>query len=381
MDSLKNPSLKIPFAIIVALLLLGFAYRYKYLQDAKVQAIEHSVRVVSTINPAFGKGGNSISFPGKLEGYQTAAIYSRVNGYLKSWKKDIGAKVKTGELLGEIESPEVDQQFQQAKSDLVAAISNEELAELSFSRWANLYKVEAVSKQEVDQKTSDLESKKSLRKIAESNLERSTKFISYKNIPAPFDGILTERNTDIGSLISNGGGKPLFIITNIDKLRLYINLPQIYLNDIKVGLSVNVYVPEYPGRVFSANVVRSSGIINPASGSSLVEIEIDNAMHELTAGEFVKVSMELPFDRSLLRVPASCLIIRKNGTFLAEVDQGNKINFKQVKVIRDFGQDIEITGEFTESSLIVNTPSDTLIDGEVVKIAPSKIKNSVQTGS
>jgi RND family efflux transporter MFP subunit len=353
---------------IIIILALGFYHRWNTFKAATEKSEGYSLRSVSVGQPVHGNSANSLTFPGRLEGYRSADIYSRVNGYLKKWYKDIGSPVKAGEILGQIESPEIDQQFQQAQSELIAAVSNEQLAEVSFKRWQNLLKDDAVSEQDVDQKRVEYESKKALRKIAESNLERAKVYVAYKNIPSPFTGILTDRTVDIGDLISNGGGKPLFVIKDVEKLRLYINLPQIFLNDIKPGLAVELSVPEYPGRKFKAQVRRSSGSVNNQSGSSLVEIELVNSDHALTAGEYAQVSLKLSFDASLLRVPASALIVRKDGSFVAEVNDQQKVVFKPVVVSRDFGQQIEVIGEITESSRIIIAPPDTLVAGETVKV-------------
>jgi RND family efflux transporter MFP subunit len=315
-----------------------------------------------------GTSAAKISFPGQLEGYISASVYARVNGYLKSWNKDIGAVVKAGDILAEIDSPEVDQQLAQAKSDLVAAAGAQKLAEISFNRWDHLLSVEAVSKQEVDQKSAEMESKEALKQIAQSSLERAKTFAGYKNLTAPFSGIVTERNIDVGDLVTNGGGKRLFVVTNIDKLRLYIQLPQIYLNDIRPGLEASISVPEYPGKEFKAEVVRSSGAVSNQTGASLVEIEIDNRNRKLTAGEYASVSMALPFDKSLLRIPASALIVHKDGTFVAEVDQNSRVKLLSIQVSRDLGQEMEVVGEITPQSNIIETPADTLIEGEKVKM-------------
>jgi RND family efflux transporter MFP subunit len=346
----------------------GLGYRYYLFQQAKQLAVDTAMRSVSVVHPAHGVAAAKISFPGQLEGFTSASVYARVNGYLKSWSKDIGAVVKAGDVLAQIDSPEVDQQYEQAKSDVLASSSAERLAEVSFQRWQNLLGVEAVSQQEVDQRSAELESKRALKRISESSLERAKTFNGYKNLTAPFSGIVTERNIDVGDLVSNGGGKRLFVVTNIDKLRLYIQLPQIYLNDIRPGLEVTVSVPEYPGKEFKAQVVRSSGAVSNQTGASLVEIAIDNADHKLTAGEYASVSMSLPFDASLLRIPASALIVHKEGTFVAEVDKDSRVKLVPVKVSKDLGQEIEIVGDVAEDSNIIGTPADTLIEGEKVKI-------------
>lgn len=359
---------KYPLIGIAVIVAAGLGYRYYMYQKAKELSLESAIRMVTVIHPSHGTAAAKISFPGQLEGYTSASVYARVNGYLKSWQKDIGAVVKAGDVLAQIDSPEVDQQYEQAKADLVSATGVEQLASISYKRWQNLLSVEAVSQQEVDQKSAELESKGALKKIAQSSLERAKTFMGYKNLTAPFSGIVTERNIDVGDLVSNGGGKRLFVVTNIEKLRLYIQLPQIYLNDIRPGLEATVTVPEYPGQEFKAEVVRSSGAVSNQTGASLVEIEINNKDHKLTAGEYASVSMSLPFDKSLLRIPASALIVKKDGTFVAHVDQDARVKLLPIQVSKDLGQELEVVGEISEQSNIIGTPSDTLIEGEKVKM-------------
>lgn len=381
MKSIKNIKINKRFLpavfVVIILIAAGLGYRvYQYYQT-RSYGEEVSIRTVSIIQAKVGGADNSLAFPGKLEAYLSAPIYSRVNGYLKKWYKDIGSKVKQSELLGEIESPEVDQQLQQAKSDLLAASSQEKLSKITYERWKNLAVVDAVSKQELDQKQTEYESKRALTQIAAANLQRAKTFAAYKNIPAPFSGIVIERNTDVGALVSSSGGKPLFVVANIDKLRLYVNIPQIFKNDIVVGLPASVTVPEFPGKAFDASVVRSSGAINESSNTSLVEIEIDNKDHFLTSGEYARVSMNLPSDHALLRVPSSAVIIKKEGVFLATVNQEQKVNFQEIKLGRDFGQEVEIVGSVDEKVNIINNPSDSLVAGEKVRFAtptPNKVK-------
>jgi RND family efflux transporter MFP subunit len=355
--------------VVVVLITFGIGYRYYLFNKAKSAVTENSIRTVSVVHPSQGATENSLAFPGKLEAYLNAPIYSRVNGYLKNWHKDIGATVNKGELLGEIESPEVEQQLLQAKSDVLAAKSQEKLAKVTYDRWKQLLEDDAVSQQDVDQRLTEFQSKSALTQVALSNLQRAKAFTEYLSIPAPFSGILTERNTDVGALVSASGGKPLFVIANIDKLRLYVNIPQIFKNDIQQGLAASITAPEFPGKIFKASVIRSSNAVDDRSGSVLVEIEMPNPKHELTAGEYVKVSIDLPSDHLLLRVPSSAIITRKEGVSLATIDQEQKVVFKSIQLGRDFGQEVEIIGDLDTNSLVINNPSETIIPGEKVKFS------------
>ena len=363
---------------IVIIILLNFGFRIYGFITAKFRSEASAQRVVSVILPVIGGAENSISFPGRLEAYLNAPIYSRVNGYMKKWDKDIGSQVKKGEILGRIEAPEVDQQLQQAKSDLISAKSNEALAKISFTRWKNLFAEDAVSRQELDQKTTEYETRKALRQIAEANLQKAEIFSEYKNIPAPFTGQVTERNIDVGALVSVGSGKPLFNVANIDALRLFVNIPQVFMNDIQPGIPAKIRVPEFPEKVFEAKVIRSAGAVNENSGTVLIEIEMDNQEHVLTAGEFAQVNIDLPSDRTIPRVPSSALIIRKDGAFLAEVGKDQKVVFTKVVIGRDFGQEVEVIGPITSESKIVNNPPDSLIAGELVVLAKESKGNKAK---
>ena len=363
---------------ILIIVLLNFGFRIYGFIAAKFRSEASAQRVVSIISPIVGGAENSISFPGRLEAYLNAPIYSRVNGYMKKWDKDIGAQVKRGEILGKIEAPEVDQQLQQAKSDLIAAKSNEALAKISLTRWKNLFAEDAVSRQELDQKTTEYETRKSLRQIAEANLEKAEIFSEYKNIPAPFSGVVTERNIDVGALVTAGSGKPLFNVANIDKLRLFVNIPQVFMNDIQPGITAKIRVPEFPEKIFEAKVIRSAGAVNENSGTVLIEIEMDNQEHVLTAGEFAQVSIDLPSDRTIPRVPSSALIIRKDGAFLAEVGKDLRTMFTKVVIGRDFGQEVEVIGPINNESRVINNPPDSLIAGELVVLAKEPNRNKAK---
>ena len=367
---------------VLLLVVLGIGVRIYNYYLAQARSENFSVQLVSTINPVVGGDESVLSFPGRLDPYLNAPIYSRVNGYMRKWYKDIGSEVKSGELLGKIESPDVDQQLQQAKSDLIAAKGKEEFAFISYQRWKNLVVVDAVSKQELDQKRTEYETNKSLRQIAEANLVKAQTFSEYKNIPAPFDGLITERNTDVGDLVIASGGKALFTVVNIDKLRLYVNIPQVFKNDIHEGLGAKITVPEYPGKVFEAKVIRSAGAVNPVSGAVLIEIELDNRDHVLSSGEYAQVAINLPSDKAIPRIPASALMIRGDGDYLAVVSPDQTVTLVKVVIGRDFGQQVEVIGNIDPSMKIIDSPPDTLVSGQKVKIANSsegKVKGKPET--
>lgn len=349
--------------LIGGLLAAGFYIRYRDYRGNVEEAEKNSVLKVVVSHPHNENQSAKLDFPGQLEGYVTASVFARVNGYLQNWTRDIGAVVRSGDVLATIDSPETDQAYEQAKSAVLSAVTSEQLAKVTYDRWQKLLETDSVSKQEVDQKFAEMKVKEAQHLIAESNLTRASKFLEYKNVVAPFSGIVTERNVDIGDLVSNGSGKRLFLITNIDTLRLYVQLPQIYLNAVYPGMPAEVQVPEYPGTNFNAKIVRTSGAVSNQTGNSLVEIQIANAAHKLTAGEFAKVTLTMKGDSAVYSLPSSALVVRSGGTFVASVDASGVVHLVPVQVSKDLGREIQVIGKIDATSNIVVNPPDTLADG------------------
>lgn len=355
-------------ALAVVVVAAGLAHRHFKFKEATEVAQELSTRRVSVVHPFKSEHPNTMLLPGRLEGHITAAIYSRVNGYLKQWNTDIGTPVKAGDVLAIIDSPETDQQFEQAQADLKATTEAEKLAQVNLARAQELLTREGVSQQEVDQRRVELSAKKAYREIAESNLVRARKFLDYKKILAPFNGLVAERNTDIGVLVSSSGGKPLFVVLDATKLRLYVRIPQYNVNDIHVGDKVSISVPEYPGQEFSAQVVRTSGVVTENSGTSLVEIEVPNSKHVLKAGSYAQVKVNLPGNAASMRLSAATLMFRKEGVFVAKVNADSKVVFQPVQILKDHGPEVEVAGDIHIDDAIVNNPSDTLLEHESVRV-------------
>jgi RND family efflux transporter MFP subunit len=354
--------------LAVAVVAAGLIHRHFKFKEATEVSQELATRRVAVVHPFKSDRPDQLLLPGRLEGYITASIYSRVNGYLKQWNHDIGARVKAGDVLAIIDSPETDQQFEQAQADLKAATEAEKLAQVNLARAQELLSREGVSQQEVDQRRVELSAKKAYREIAESNLVRARKFLEYKKILAPFDGLVAERNTDIGVLVNNSGGKPLFVVLDASKLRLYVRIPQFNVNDIRAGDKVGITVPEYPGKEFNAQVVRTSGVVSENTGTSLVEVEVPNTQHGLKAGSFAQVNIKLPGNAASLRLSAATLMFRKNGVFVAKVTADSKVVFVPVQIIKDHGPEVEVAGDLQSSDAIVNNPSDTLLEHEAVVV-------------
>lgn len=331
---------------------------------------EHAVPTVAVVAPATRDATATLDLPGRLEAYARAPLYARVSGYLKSWKVDIGAKVKAGQLLAEIETPDLDQQLLQAKADLASAQANADLAATTAQRWQSLVTSGAVSKQTADEKTGDAATKRALVKSARANVERIAAMQGFARIVAPFDGVVTARQTDVGALINAGGstGQELFVVSDTSKLRVYVSVPQTYVPSIPPGTQATITVPERPGAKYRATVESSSQAVNASSGSTLMQLAVDNAGGELLPGGFASVSLDLPHDAAVLNVPASALMFDKAGLRVATVGADDKVVLKHVTVARDLGKVIELGSGVAADDRVIESPPDGIADGDAVRV-------------
>lgn len=360
-------------AIIVAItvVVVGITTRANNHTNLIEWTDKQAVPTVSVGLPTGADEGASLDLPGRFEAFARAPIYARVSGYLKSWKADIGTQVKAGQLLAEIETPDLDQELLQAKADLASAQANVDLAETTAKRWQEMLATESISKQEVDEKAGDYISKKAMVKAAEANVNRIVALKSYTRIVAPFNGSVTARNTDTGALINAGGGSelPLFEISDTRQLRLYVNLPQNYVGSIKQGTKAKITVPEYPDKVYTATVKSSSGSINAASGTTLVQLAVDNTAGELLPGGYANVSLDLPINKTALSVPASALIFDQAGLRVATVGADNKVTLKTITIARDLGKTIELYSGVSATDGVIENPPDGIKNGDLVNVA------------
>jgi len=354
-------------AVLVAV--VGLVIRQRSASDVKQWTQEQTIASVAIVSPHAGGASSTLTLPGNLQPFMEAPILARVNGYLKRWSHDIGAHVKKGELLAEIDTPELDHQLDQARADLVSAISNRELAEVTARRWRNLLVSDSVSQQAADEKFADLDARKAAVDAARANVGRIEDFETFKRVVAPFDGVITARKTDVGFLISGGVGAELFSLASVDTLRLFVPVPQSYSQKIKPGLKAVIKVPEHPERKFDAVLTRTSGAISGSSGTLLAELAVNNKEGLLTPGSYAEVEFNLAENTALLRVPASALILRKGGVQLALVQADNHVKLKTVTVGRDFGTEIEILSGIVPTDRLVDNPPDSLEDGELVRIS------------
>jgi membrane fusion protein, multidrug efflux system len=337
---------------------------------------DQAIPTVAVVAPDARALSPTFDLPGRLEAYYRAPIFARVNGYLKSWSVDIGARVKAGQVIAEIEAPDLDQQLLQARADLASQQASAKLSEATLTRRRTLIASNFVSMQEIDERTADLSNKKAAVNSSQANVERLEALAGYKKITAPFDGVVTARDTDVGALINAGGGSgpPMFVVSDITKLRVYVNVPQSYVPSIRIGARAVITVPEYPNRTFPATVEASSQSVDVASGTTRMQLGLDNSSGELLPGSYANVRLNLQRDGVPLHIPASALIFNQSGLRVATVGAGDKVKFKTVTIARDLGKEIELGSGLSPDDRVIVAPPDGLADGDEVRIAGAAVK-------
>jgi RND family efflux transporter MFP subunit len=370
--------------IVVALVVIwGISSRRKADAQLSQETRDLAVPTVSVIHPKPSAPQQEIVIPGDMQPYTDAPIFARTNGYLKKWYADIGANVKTGQVLAEIDSPEVDQQLQQARADLATAQSNLSLAQLTSTRYKDLLKTDSVAQQDVDNANGNYDARKTTVESAQANVKRLQDMQAFEKVYAPFDGVITARNTDVGQLIDSGssGGtaRELFHIAAVNPLRVYINVPQLDSPQIRPGLHADLVLTEFPGRRFQGTVVRSSGAIDNTTRTLLTEVDVENASRLLKPGGYVEVHLKLPSPVNTFTLPVNATIFKSAGLQVAVVKNGKTISLIPVTPGMDFGTEIEIVAGLKGDESVVLNPADTLTEGETVRVAeaaaPAQRKN------
>jgi RND family efflux transporter MFP subunit len=342
------------------------------------ETAEAAILTVLTVAPNRTPLGEELVLPGAVQAFIEAPIYARTNGYLKDWRTDIGTQVTKGQLLGEIEAPEVDQQLSQAQADLATARANESLSVSTNERWKGLLATESVSKQDADEKAGDAAAKKAAADSAAANVSRLRELESFKRVVAPFSGVITARNTDIGALINAGQstGTELFRIADTHKLRIYVQVPEAYAAVTGPGLEAELHFAEHPNKTFSAKTVRTSNALDPNLKTLQVELELDNANHEVFPGAYAEVHFKLPASAESLRLPANTVLFRAAGLQVATVDGQKHVKLKNIVQGRDFGNTIEILSGLRADEVVILNPPDSLTDGTAVRIAAPASKTT-----
>jgi len=369
----RNLKAKALIAVVIAVAVVawGVASRAKEKSALSNLTVEQAMPTVKTVLPLQRQDGETLTLPGTLQAFYSASVYARVSGYLKRWSVDIGTPVKSGQLLAEIETPELDQQLKQSEANLDTALANEHLTEITSRRWKNLLATDSVSQQEADEKGGDYEAKKALVAAARADVERLRALESFKRISAPFDGIVTARKTDIGALINAGhdAGHELFTVADVHKLRLYVSVPQSYANQIHVGMKAQFTVPERPGELFAGVLTDDSRSVSENSGTVLIQLDVDNRDGKLLPGEYGNVRFDLPRDPNAVRLPASALTFRKEGLRVATLTADNRVAYRTIQISRDMGNSVEVASGLTSADRIIDNPPDSLEDGDQVRVA------------
>lgn len=337
----------------------------------KQRTEEASIPTVAVIFPREGAPTQEIVLPGNTQAFSDAPIYARTSGYLKRWYFDIGAHVRKGQLLAEIETPEVDQQLQQAQAELDTAQANLNIAKITASRWQDLVTTGSVSQQETDQAVSNLSAVKAAAESSAANVRRLGQLQAFEKVYAPFDGIITARNTDIGALIDAGAStqpKELFHMAAIRTLRLYVAVPEVYSRAARSGAPATLSLDEFPGQTFRGNLVRNANSIDIASRTLLVEVDVDNPTGQLLPGAYVFVHLKLPDETRSVTVPSNTLIFRKEGLQVGLVRDG-KAELVPVKISRDYGTSVEIVSGLQSTDAVIVDPSDSLVTGTSVHLS------------
>jgi RND family efflux transporter MFP subunit len=362
----------IGIALLLALLIF-WGIRSRSVTEAALahQTREASVISVSVVHPAVGEHTREVVLPANVQGYIETPVYARTSGYLLHWYHDIGAHVRKDQLLAEIQTPELDQQVQQAQSDLLTAQANYQLAQITADRWRKLLLKNAVSTQETDQAMSDLNARRATVSAQEANLRRLREMQGFEKIYAPYDGVITVRNTDIGDLIQAGENttpQEMFHLSTIDRLRIFVAVPEVYQSIVNSIAEVSIASDAYPNKRFSGKIVRTSDAINSLSRTLRVEVDIDNPKGLLLPGAYVFVHLPIPADFQSLTVPSNALLFREEGLRVGIVRNG-KVQLVPITIGHDYGDTVEVSSGLTPQDLIVLNPADSLVSGARVEIA------------
>jgi RND family efflux transporter MFP subunit len=365
------------FLFIAAVCLAALAVYGVFSRSASTAKLEQqanqaaSEQTVSVVKPEHLAATVSVELPGQTQAYIQAPVFAQTSGYLKKWYFDIGAPVKAGDVLAEIDTPQVDQQLNQAKATLKQAQASLDLSRVTYQRDQDLLQRRVIAQQDFDTAASDLGVKQATVNADEAAVLSLQALEDFKIVKAPFDGIVTARNTDIGALVNSGSGNPLFVLAQVKPLRVYINVPENMAQDVAVGANAELRFNEFPGKEFSGKVVRTSGAIDPSSRTLLTEVDVPNDSGELFPGAYAQVRLVTGSNNRSVLIPANTLLFRSEGAAVGVVNQNNVVELKKIKIGRDLGTQLEITQGLTLDDRVIINPSDSLAAGQKVKIRPS----------
>ncbi len=371
--SLKTRLLRLtPLALVLLALAVGILPRLKAHAALRTQTQSFSTPVVSVVNPKAAPAVQRIELPADVQAFQEASIFARTNGYLAHWYKDIGTQVPAGELLAYIETPEVDAQLQQARADEHTAQAQYDIAKVTADRWVGLLKTNAVSREVAETDVATMKARAATLASMQANVQRLSKLQSYERVVAPFAGVVTARNVDVGALIDSGsaGGSKmeLFHLAETDKLRVFVDVPQVYAQDMQPGVPATLTLPQQPDHPLHGAVARTSGAINSASRTLRVEVDVDNQDGAVLPGAYALVDLEMTTSHPLLSVPVNTLLFRPDGVQVAVVDGTGKAQLRKVTLGRDFGTTVEVTSGLDVSERVIANPGDAIAPGDAVHV-------------
>jgi RND family efflux transporter MFP subunit len=348
----------------------GFVNRAQSKQEVVDWTNTQATPTVALAQPIPGSPHQTLTLPGNIQPFNRAAIYARVNGYVKGWDHDIGSAVKAGQVLATVDAPDLDQQLGQAKATLASVRANHQIASLTASRNNILLQKQIVAQQLADQTSADEKAKEAVVDANEANVRQLEAMQSFKTLAAPFDGVVTGRNVEIGMLINSGGsGQPLFEVSDLHRVRIYVQVPQSFTAGLAPGMKATFEMPQYPGVKFDATLSHISKAINSNSHSMQVELQADNAAGKFFGGSYCNVHFELPVDPNLVKIPSTALVTGNQGTQVITLDSNDKVVLKNVQLGRDFGDSVEVVAGLSPSDRIVNSPPETLAAGDAVRVA------------
>ena len=378
----------IGLALLVLALVAGGAAAWgvvsRRADDSKLAqwTLERAVPMVAVVRPEASAGTRELILPGDVDAYYTAVIHAQVGGYIQKWDKDIGASVKAGDLLATIDTPALDQQLAEAREQLTKAQANQALAAVTAERWQSLKKTGAVSQQAADEKSADEQAQEAEVAAVSANVDRLKAMKGFARIVAPFDGTVTRRNIDIGSLVSDStsSGASLFEVSDTHEMRVYVDVPQSYAADLREGMTATLSLPQYPGRTFPATIATTARAIDTRSRTLLVELSAKNGDGALQPGSFAEVRFEIPTSSDKLRLPASAIIFRDRATEVATIGPNNRVVMKRVEIAEDFGADVAIASGVGPQDMVIASPLDSIGEGDEVRVSTQNDGAPAQVG-
>lgn len=351
----------------------GIATRAHALADVTKETQDRAIPVVAVTTPERGVPQEEIALPGTMMAFVDAPIFARTNGYLRKWYADIGTHVRAGQILAEIDAPEIEQQLLQARADLGTADANAKLAQTTAARYRDLIRSESVSQQDLDNANGSLEARQAAVESARANVKRLEQLKAFTRIDAPFDGVVTARNTDVGALIDSGSNaRELFHVADTRRLRVFINVPEVYSRSARLGLKAELTLKEYPDRRFTGTLARTAQAIDLTSRTLLTEIDVDNSKGELLPGSYCEAHLKLPTTASTLKLPASAIIFKTDSLQAAVVDGARRVTLKTIVLGRDFGNTVEVVSGLDEHDSVIVNPPDSLAAGQIVRVVGGK---------